>query len=95
MTTKIINIREYRNNITTLWKEARDKKVKYIVMVHSKPAFEVKPLNDDFTIEEKEVEPTAADIRAYKKAMDDYKNNKKKFTEGKKFLRELIKMKNA
>jgi len=95
MTTKIINIREYRNNITSLWKEARDKKVKYIVLVHSKPAFEVKPISEDFAIEEVEVEPTAAEIKAYRQAMDDYKKNKKKFIDGRKFLQNLIQKKNA
>ncbi|PIR54682.1 hypothetical protein COU74_05345 [Candidatus Peregrinibacteria bacterium CG10_big_fil_rev_8_21_14_0_10_36_19] len=47
MTTKIIGIKEYRQNITTLWKEAREKNIKYIVMYHSKPVFEVSPLQDE------------------------------------------------
>ncbi|MBU0668058.1 hypothetical protein KJ951_03115 [Patescibacteria group bacterium] len=95
MTTKIINIREYRNNITTLWKEARKNNVKYIVLVHSKPAFEVKPIDDDFTLEEADVVPTASEIKAYRRAMADYKKNKKNFTDGRKFMQDLIKKKNA
>ena len=47
MTTKIIGIKEYRQNITTLWKEAREKNIRYIVMYHSKPVFEVNPLQDE------------------------------------------------
>jgi hypothetical protein len=47
MTTKIIGIKEYRQNITTLWKEAREKNIRYIIMYHSKPVFEVNPLQDE------------------------------------------------
>jgi hypothetical protein len=47
MTTKIIGIKEYRKNITSLWKEARKKNIRYIVMYHSKPVFEVNPLQDE------------------------------------------------
>lgn len=47
MTTKIIGIKEYRQNITSLWKEAREKNIRYIVMYHSKPVFEVNPLHDE------------------------------------------------
>jgi hypothetical protein len=47
MTTKIIGIKEYRQNITTLWKEAREKNIRYIVMYHTKPVFEVSPLRDE------------------------------------------------
>lgn len=46
MTTKIIGIKEYRQNITSLWKEARKKKIRYIVMYHAKPIFEVNPLSE-------------------------------------------------
>lgn len=46
MTTKIIGIKEYRQNITTLWKEAREKNIRYIVMYHAQPVFEVMPLQD-------------------------------------------------
>jgi hypothetical protein len=47
MTTKIIGIKEYRQNITSLWKEAREKNIRYIVMYHTKPIFEVNPLQDE------------------------------------------------
>lgn len=47
MTTKIIGIRDYRKNITSLWKEAREKNIRYIIMYHSKPVFEVNPLQDE------------------------------------------------
>ena len=47
MTTKTIGIKEYRKNLTSLWKTAREKNIRYIVMVHSKPVFELNPLRDE------------------------------------------------
>lgn len=47
MTTKIIGIKEYRQNITSLWKAAREKNIRYVIMYHSKPVFEVNPLQDE------------------------------------------------
>ena len=53
MTTKIIGIKKFRENITSLWKEAKKKKIKYIVMYHSKPILEVNPIDEDELILEK------------------------------------------
>lgn len=47
MTTNIIGIKEFRQNITSLWKKARRHKTRYIVMHHSTPIFEVMPLSGD------------------------------------------------
>ncbi|MDP2625110.1 MAG: hypothetical protein Q8P27_02895 [Candidatus Peregrinibacteria bacterium] len=47
MTTKLIGIKQYRENITMLWKEAREKNIRYIVMYHSTPIFEVNPLTEE------------------------------------------------
>ena len=47
MTTKLIGLNEYRTNLTQLWKDAQENNIKYIVVVHNKPVFEVKPLFDD------------------------------------------------
>ena len=44
MTTKLIGLNEYRTNLTQLWKDAQENNIKYIVVVHNKPVFEVKPL---------------------------------------------------
>ena len=44
MTTQIIGIKEFRNNITSLWRKARQQKTRYIVMHHSTPIFDVQPL---------------------------------------------------
>lgn len=45
--TKTIGLKEFRNNITTLWKTAQKKNIRYIVMHHSRPVFEVNPLTGD------------------------------------------------
>lgn len=55
MTTKAIGIKKFRENITSLWKEARKKKIKYIVMYHSEPIFEVTPIDEEELILEKHV----------------------------------------
>lgn len=53
MTTKAIGIKKFRENITSLWKEAKKKKIRYIVMYHTEPIFEVKPIDEDELIIEK------------------------------------------
>ena len=47
MTTQVIGIKEFRQNITSLWKDARKKDMRYIVMRHATPIFEVNPLKED------------------------------------------------
>ncbi|MBI2463629.1 hypothetical protein HYV57_01600 [Candidatus Peregrinibacteria bacterium] len=47
MTNKVISLKSFRKNITTLWKEAREKNIKYIVLYHSKPILEVSPRYDE------------------------------------------------
>lgn len=47
MTTKLISLAEYRSNISTLWKEARENDIRYVVMVRSEPVFEVKPIHSN------------------------------------------------
>jgi hypothetical protein len=47
MTTQIIGVKEFRDNITTLWKTAKKKNVRYIVMNHSMPVLEVNPIKED------------------------------------------------
>jgi len=46
MMAKVIGIKNFRDNITKLWKTARDKKITYIVMYHSSPVWEVKPVSE-------------------------------------------------
>ena len=44
MTTKLISLHEFRKNLSSIWKTAKKKNEVYIVMVHSKPVLEVRPV---------------------------------------------------
>ena len=46
MTTKLIGIKEFRAKITSLWKHARKYNVRYVVMYHSEPIFEINPITE-------------------------------------------------
>ncbi len=46
MTTKFIGVREFRQNISGLYKKAKDKNIRYVVLNKNKPVFEVKPLSE-------------------------------------------------
>lgn len=46
MTTKVIGVKKFRENISQLWKEAKKKNIRYIVMYHSAPIFEVNPIDE-------------------------------------------------
>lgn len=45
MTTKFVGIKEFRENFTSLWKSAKKKNIRYIILYHSTPVLEVKPLS--------------------------------------------------
>lgn len=45
--TKYITLSDYRNNLSRYTREAREKNMTYIVLIHSKPAFEVRPVDED------------------------------------------------
>lgn len=47
MTTSVIGIKEFRQNITALSKKSRKNKTRYIVMRHSTPIFEVSPISEN------------------------------------------------
>jgi len=52
MTTKIIGIKNFRENITKMWKEAIKKDIRYIVMNHSQPILTVTPIKESELIME-------------------------------------------
>lgn len=53
MKTRIVSVKDWRQNLTKLWKEAEGKDIRYIVMSHSKPMYEVRPLfQDKFEIDD-------------------------------------------
>lgn len=65
MTTKMIGIKQFRQNFTTLWKEARTKKIRYIVLYHSTPIFEVNPIEgNDVTLEQLAFDVKTARVQA-------------------------------
>jgi hypothetical protein len=64
MTTKLISINEYRKNLSTLWKKAQKEKIRYIVLVHSKPVFEVNPVSDS---DDWDIQYTEENHKAYLK----------------------------
>jgi hypothetical protein len=47
MTIKSIGIKEFRKDITSIWKKSRDENIQYIVMHHSKPIFKVTPIQEN------------------------------------------------
>ena len=52
MTTKLIGVREFRQNMTALYEKAIKNKLRYIVLNRNKPVFKIEPLNKkDFIIE--------------------------------------------
>ncbi len=50
MTTKVIGIKDFRQNLTKL---ARQKNTRFIVMHHSVPLFKTEPIDEDELIVEK------------------------------------------
>lgn len=52
MTTKIIGIKEFRADIATYAKKAREGNVRYIVMNRNTPLFEIKPFAENEGLEE-------------------------------------------
>lgn len=46
MTTKFIGVREFRQNISELYKTAQKKNIKYIVLNKNKPVFEVRSISE-------------------------------------------------
>ncbi|PIS32322.1 hypothetical protein COT40_00705 [Candidatus Peregrinibacteria bacterium CG08_land_8_20_14_0_20_41_10] len=47
MTTKLVGIKDFRKNITSLWRDAQKKQIRYVVMYHSRPILEVSPLSSE------------------------------------------------
>jgi len=66
MTTKLIGIKEFRQNVTNLYKQAKTKNIQYIVLNRNQPIFKVSPLSEKDTIIEKlalDIEGARNDIK--------------------------------
>jgi len=74
MTTQLISLNEYRKNISTLWKKAQKENIKYVVLAHSKPIFEVNPITSNEIAEDWDVQYTPANHEAWLTAQEDLKN---------------------
>ena len=53
MTKKLISFKDYRANLSKIWKDAKLNNIIYVVLIHSKPAFEVKPITSQVNREDK------------------------------------------
>ena len=65
-TTKLIGVREFRQNISTLYKKAIKNNWNFIVLNRNKPVFRVEPLNgDDGFLESfvKDIEEAREDVK--------------------------------
>ena len=80
MTTQLISLNEYRRNISTLWKKAQKENIKYIVLSHSKPIFEVNPLMTNEVSDDWDVQYTPANHKAWLEAQEDLKNGGNTFS---------------
>lgn len=66
MQTKLIGVREFRQNIATLYEEAKKNNLKYIVLNHNQPIFKVEPLDKKDAIIEKlahDIEEARLDVK--------------------------------
>lgn len=66
MTTKLIGVREFRQNIASLYKKARKNNWRYIVLSRNKPIFRIEALGEeDATIERLayEIEEAREDVK--------------------------------
>lgn len=66
LTTQLIGLKEFRSNITKIWKLAHKNNIRYIVMNHSTPILEVNPISE----EEQYLEKLIQDVRI---AREQYK----------------------
>ena len=73
MTTKVIGIKEFRKNLTKYGKKTNGKNVRFIVMRHTVPLFEVKPVNEDELTDELILEKYAKEIE---EALEQVKQGK-------------------
>ncbi len=69
MVTKLVGVKEFRQNIATFYKQAIKNDWRFIILNRNKPIFEVKPLNEKEAILEK----LAVDVA---EAREDFKRGR-------------------
>lgn len=70
MTTKVIGIKEFRRTMTRLGKLSKSKPVRFIVMRHTVPLFEVKSIDEDELTDELLLEKYEKDIEEAMKQVE-------------------------
>ena len=66
MTTKLIGVREFRQNMATLYAKAKKNNWRYIILNRNQPIFKVEPLSKKDAIIEKlaqEIEEAREDVK--------------------------------
>ena len=66
MITKLIGVREFRQNMATLYTKARKNNLRYIILNRNQPIFRVEPLSKKDAIIEKlaqEIEEAREDVK--------------------------------
>ena len=63
MTTRTIGIKEFRQNMTKLYRKGQKDQICYIVMNHQEPVMRVEPIDEDQLILEKYSEQIERGIR--------------------------------
>ena len=66
MTTKLIGVREFRQNMATLYAKAKKNNLRYIILNRNQPIFRVEPLSKKDAIIEKlaqEIEEAREDVK--------------------------------
>lgn len=67
MTTRTIGIREFRQNMTKLYKQARKQNICFIVMNHQEPVMRIEPIDEDELILEKYADQIERGIREFRR----------------------------
>ena len=63
MQTKTISLKEYKNNISKIWKKAKKENIEFIVIAYSKPVFKIVPIIEHNT--------NFDSVKSYKKQKDE------------------------
>ena len=66
MTTKLIGVREFRQNMASLYEEAKKNNLRYVILNRNQPIFKVEPLSEKDAIVEKlamDIEEAREDVR--------------------------------
>lgn len=79
MTTKLVGLKDFRQNLAVYTQEVETKKVRFIVLKKNKPVLEVNPIfGEEFTLESLRKEITGARKQAQRGQVYTLKETRKK-----------------